>query len=159
MRRMHAMFELFLVLSVSVVAGEPPTRRDELHKAPSFLAEGKQGLVVGLSSRRAVRAGLEVLKRGGGAVDAAMASAMTQIVDVAGSYISFAGILTMTYYDAATGKVHFLNAGFNTPIEEKDPKSRTTRLSHTTRRPSPRDIRAGTSRREPASPRIIARAE
>jgi gamma-glutamyltranspeptidase / glutathione hydrolase len=123
MRRMHAMFELFLVLSVSVVAGEPPTRRDELHKAPSFLAEGKQGMVVGLSSRRAVRAGLEVLKRGGGAVDAAMASAMTQIVDVAGSYISFAGILTMTYYDAATGKVHFLNAGFNTPIEEKDPLS------------------------------------
>jgi gamma-glutamyltranspeptidase len=53
MRRMHAMFELFLLLSVSVVAGEPPTRRDEPHKAPSFLAEGKQGMVVGLSSRRA----------------------------------------------------------------------------------------------------------
>ena len=29
----------------------------------------------------------------------------------------------MTYYDAATGKAHFLNAGFNTPVEEKDPLS------------------------------------
>ena len=123
MRRIHLPFELFLVLSVSVVASEPPTGRDEPHKAPSFLAEGTHGMVVGLTSRRAVHAGLEVLKHDGGAVDAAMATAMTQIVEVAGSYISFAGILTMTYYDAATGKVHFLNAGFNTPIEENDPLS------------------------------------
>ena len=123
MRRMHLLFGLFLVLPVSVVAGEPPTRRDEPHKAPSFLAEGAHGMVVGLTSRRAVHAGFEVLKQDGRAVDAAMATAMTQIVEAAGEYISFAGILTMTYYDAATGKVYFLNAGFNTPIEEKDPLS------------------------------------
>jgi gamma-glutamyltranspeptidase/glutathione hydrolase len=80
-------------------------------------------MVVGLTSRQAVHAGVELLNQDAGAVDAAMATAMTQIVEAAGSYISFAGILTMTYYDAATGKVHFLNAGFNTPIEEKDPLS------------------------------------
>jgi len=27
----------------------------------------------------------------------------------------------MVYYEADTGKVHYLNAGFNTPLEEKDP--------------------------------------
>lgn len=123
MRRMHLLFELILGLSVSVVAGEPPTGRDEPHKAPSFLAEETHGMVVGLTSRRSVHDGVEVLKQDGGAVDAAVATAMTQIVEAAGEYISFAGILTMTYYDAATGKVHFLNAGFNTPIEEKDPLS------------------------------------
>ncbi len=122
MRRMHAMFELFLVLSVSVVAGEPPTRRDELHKAPSLPGGGKPG-----DGGRPPRAGgpsawkLEVLKRRRRRPTPPMASAMTLIVDVAGSYISLAGILTMTYYDAATGKVHFLNAGFNTPIEGEGP--------------------------------------
>ena len=57
-------------------------------------------MVVGLTGKRAVHAGLEVLKQGGGAADAAMATAMTQVVEAAGSYISFAGILTMVYYDA-----------------------------------------------------------
>ncbi|MGP0069312.1 MAG: gamma-glutamyltransferase [Isosphaeraceae bacterium] len=116
---------LILILVGPAVAGEPSIRlvEPEKDKPYPFLAEGKSGMVVGLTGRRAVHAGLEVLKQGGSASDAAMATAMAQIVEVAGSYISFAGILTMTYYDSATGKVYFLNAGYNTPIEEKDPLS------------------------------------
>ena len=88
-----------------------------------FLAEGHEGLVVGLTGKRAVHSGLEILKQGGSAADAAMATATTQIVEVAGSYISFAGILSMMYYDAGTETFHYLNAGYNTPIDENDPLS------------------------------------
>ena len=52
-----------------------------------------------------------------------MTTALVQIVEAAGSYVSFAGILSMTYYDASTGKVEFLNACYNTPLEEQDPLS------------------------------------
>ncbi len=116
---------LTMALICPAVAGEPPTRPVETDKnrPHRFLAEGKSGMVVGLTGRKSVDAGFEVLKQDGCAVDAAMATAMTQIVEAAGSYVSFAGILTMTYFDAATGKVHCLNAGFNTPTEEKDPVS------------------------------------
>ncbi len=116
---------LMLVVVCLALAGEPPVRADGPDKTRShrFLAEGKEGMVVGLSGPRAVHAGLAVLKQGGSASDAAMATAMAQIVEVAGSYISFAGIQSMTYYDATTGKVHYLNAGYNIPIEEKDPLS------------------------------------
>jgi gamma-glutamyltranspeptidase/glutathione hydrolase len=123
MRSMPLPFAAFLVASFPVVAGEPSTHPDQSRKAHSFLAEGKNGIVVGLTGEEAVHAGLEALKQDGSAADAAMATAMTQIVEVGGSYISFAGILTMTYYDAASRTVHVLNAGFNTPIEEKDPLS------------------------------------
>ena len=48
---------------------------------------------------------------------------MVQIVEAAGSYVSFAGIFSMVYYEASTKQFHYLNAGFNTPIEETDPLS------------------------------------
>ena len=80
-------------------------------------------MVVGLTGRRAVNAGLEILKKGGSAADAAMAAAMTQIVEAAGSYVSFAGILSMTYFDAPTGQIHYLNACYDVPQAEKDPIS------------------------------------
>jgi gamma-glutamyltranspeptidase / glutathione hydrolase len=116
---------VFLAVACAVVAGGVPARGDEPAGKSSrpFLAEGRDGLVVGLTGKRAVHAGLEVLKQGGGAADAAMATAMTQVVEAAGSYISFAGILTMMYYDAGAKEFHYLNAGYNTPIEETDPLS------------------------------------
>jgi gamma-glutamyltranspeptidase/glutathione hydrolase len=115
------------ILACLVIAGEARTLAGESAgpEAASrpFLAEGRNGLVVGLTGRRAVHAGLEVLKQGGGAADAAMATAMVQVVEAAGSYVSFAGILGLVYYDAASNTYHYLNAGYNTPIEEKDPLS------------------------------------
>jgi gamma-glutamyltranspeptidase/glutathione hydrolase len=59
------------------------------------LAEGENGLVVGLTGKRAVHSGLEILKQGGSAADAAIATAMTQVVEAAGEYVSFVGILSM----------------------------------------------------------------
>jgi gamma-glutamyltranspeptidase/glutathione hydrolase len=85
------------------------------------LAEGTKGVAVGTSGPLAVQAGVEILKKGGSAADAAMGIALAQVVECAGSYVSHAGILAMTYYEAKTGKVHYLNAGFNTPREETSP--------------------------------------
>jgi gamma-glutamyltranspeptidase/glutathione hydrolase len=99
---------------------DPPAASRQPH---SWLAEGRQGMVVGLTGPRSVAWGLEVLEQGGSAADAVMTTALTQVVEVAGSYISFAGMLNMMYYDSASGRVHFLNACFNTPLEEKDPLS------------------------------------
>ncbi len=87
------------------------------------LAEGREGVVVGLSGRQAVHAGLEILQQGGSATDAALATAMVQVVEAGGSFVSFAGILSMTAYDATTGQVSFLNAGYNTPLAETNPLS------------------------------------
>lgn len=48
-------------------------------------------------------------------------AALTQICLAAGSWVSYAGIYTMVYFDAATGKVSNLNAAFNTIQAENDP--------------------------------------
>jgi gamma-glutamyltranspeptidase/glutathione hydrolase len=87
------------------------------------LAEGSSGLIAGSSSTLAMRAGLEALKQGGSAADAALTGALTQIVMNAGATISYAGVLDMVYYDSQTGKVYALNAGFNTVLGEDDPLS------------------------------------
>ena len=53
----------------------------------------------------AVHAGLEVLKHGGNAADAALNTSLAQIALTAGAAVSYAGIMTAVYYDAASGKV------------------------------------------------------
>jgi gamma-glutamyltranspeptidase / glutathione hydrolase len=90
-------------------------------QSPAALAEGRNGVVVGTTGAYAVHAGLELLRKGGSAADAAMATALAQVVECGGSYVSHAGILSMVYYDAASRKVYYLNAGFNTPRDEKEP--------------------------------------
>jgi gamma-glutamyltranspeptidase / glutathione hydrolase len=112
-----------LVLLALAMASFPGDPANAPHTAHAFLAEGRSGLVVGLTGQRSVDVGLGILKQGGSAVDAAMATSLSQVVEAAGSYISFAGILSMMYFDASTGRVEFLNACFNTPREEKDPLS------------------------------------
>jgi gamma-glutamyltranspeptidase/glutathione hydrolase len=97
--------------------------RPPADKEPAALAEGRNGVVVGTSSPLAVHAGLETLKKGGNAADAALATALAQVVECGGAYVSHAGILGMAYYEADTGKVLFLNAGYDTPREEKDPRT------------------------------------
>ena len=94
-------------------------RRTELPPAP----EGTQGMIAATTGGAATQAGLQVLKDGGSAMDAAMSTALAQVVQSAGSYVSFAGPLILVYYDAATDKVYCLNAQYNTPLEEKDPRS------------------------------------
>jgi gamma-glutamyltranspeptidase/glutathione hydrolase len=117
------MMNLFRLALVLLLASLPlgVFANDKMPPNPRPLAEGKNGVVVGTSGPTAVRAGLDVLKKGGSAADAALATALAQVVECGGSYVSHAGILGLVYFDAATGKVHYLNAGYNTPLGETDP--------------------------------------
>jgi gamma-glutamyltranspeptidase len=90
---------------------------------PQRSATGSRAMIAGTSEPLAVHAGLEVLRRGGNAADAALTTALAQVALSAGAAISYAGILTAVYYDAATGKVYTLNACYNTVLNEKDPLS------------------------------------
>lgn len=84
---------------------------------------GRKGLIVGTSSALAVRSGLEALKQGGSAADAAVVTAMAQIVLSAGCCMSFAGDYMLTYYEARTGRVHYLDGSLATVRGETDPLS------------------------------------
>lgn len=104
--------------------------KDELNKylelnqnfgRPIPLIKGKNGMIAATSNALAIHAGMEALKHGGSAVDAALVTAINQIVLSAGSWNSFAGIMTMIYYDKDTDHVFYLNAGYNIPQEEKNP--------------------------------------
>ncbi|MDX1500733.1 MAG: gamma-glutamyltransferase [Thermoanaerobaculia bacterium] len=86
-------------------------------------ASGREGMIVGTTGSLAVRAGLAALEQGGSAVDAALATAFAQITLAAGSWVSFAGILSLVHYDADTRKLDYLNGEFNTVLGEDDPLS------------------------------------
>src|SRR3546814_11461031 len=66
-------------------------------------------------------AGLFTLQNGGNAADAATAVAMTGITTQFGSVVSYAGIMSMLYYEAKTGKVYSLDGGYNGYRGETDP--------------------------------------
>ncbi|MCX4850647.1 gamma-glutamyltransferase [Streptomyces sp. NBC_00893] len=71
----------------------------------------------------AARAGLEAMKQGGNAVDAALTTALTQVALTAGAPISYFGIMSLVYFEAKTGRVHTMNAEWNTVTGETDPLS------------------------------------
>lgn len=85
--------------------------------------QGTNGLIAATTGGKALEAGLEVLKEGGTAADAAMTTALCEVVQAAGSYVSFAGPLMMVYFEAASGKVYYLDAEYATPLNEKNPHS------------------------------------
>jgi gamma-glutamyltranspeptidase/glutathione hydrolase len=74
------------------------------------VVEGQQGLVAGTMSPIAVHAGMEAPRQGGTAADAAATVALTQIATALGSYVSYAGILELVYYDAKSGKATTMDA-------------------------------------------------
>lgn len=86
-------------------------------------ASGDNGAVTVAYSAYAARAGLEALKQGGGAVDAALTTALAQVALKAGAPISYFGMMSLVYYEAATGRVHTMNAEWNTVADETDPRS------------------------------------
>ncbi|MFC4311964.1 gamma-glutamyltransferase [Steroidobacter flavus] len=81
----------------------------------------RNGMVTGTTGSTAIEGGVEILKAGGSAADAALATALTQVCMAAGSWVSYAGIMTMVYFDASTGTTYNLNAGYNTVAAETDP--------------------------------------
>jgi gamma-glutamyltranspeptidase/glutathione hydrolase len=106
---------------------EEKARAEQAEQMPwplqARLVEGQHGLVTGTMSPIAVHAGMEALRQGGTAADAAATMALTQVATALGSYVSYAGILELVYYDAKSGKVSTLNAGWNSYLGETDPKS------------------------------------
>ncbi|HUU51380.1 MAG TPA: gamma-glutamyltransferase [Candidatus Heimdallarchaeota archaeon] len=88
---------------------------------PHPMGFGSKGMVVGTTGAPAVRAGLEALKQGGSAADAVLTTALGQISLAAGCWVSYAGIMTMVYYEAETGKVYSMHAGYYTLQDEKKP--------------------------------------
>jgi gamma-glutamyltranspeptidase / glutathione hydrolase len=85
--------------------------------------DGTNGIIVATTGGYAADAGLQTLREGGNACDAALTTALAETVHAAGAYVSFAGVMTALYYEAQTGKVYSMNAGYNVPLEENDPLS------------------------------------
>lgn len=79
------------------------------------------GIVSATASPIAAQVGAETLRQGGTAADAAIAAALSHVATQLGSVVSYAGIYTMLYYEAETGEVHSLDAGFNSYLGETDP--------------------------------------
>lgn len=84
-------------------------------------ATGSNGAVTVAYGAYAARAGLEALKQGGNAIDAALTTALTQVALTAGAPISYFGIMSLVYLDASSGRVHTMNAEWNTLAGETDP--------------------------------------
>lgn len=95
--------------------------RDQQAFPGNPLATGRHGAVTTTYHGTAALAGLAALQRGGSSVDAALTTALAQISLGAGSVISYFGILTMVHFDAASGEIVTLNAGWNTVRGETEP--------------------------------------
>lgn len=102
--------EKYWTIQQTALPGNPPAR-------------GKGGAVSTALNGLGARVGEEALRQGGSAVDAVMSVALAQIVLGGGAVISFFGILALMHYDAASGDVSSLNAGWNTVLGEDDPLS------------------------------------
>lgn len=83
--------------------------------------QGSSGLICDTGSPIAVYAGMQALKKGGSAADAAATVALTQIATELGSYISYAGELQLIYFDAKTKRIYSLGAGWNSYRGETNP--------------------------------------
>ena len=84
-------------------------------------ASSRQGLVTGTASPIAVHAGAEALRQGGTAADAAIATALTQVTTMLGANVSYAGVAQIVYFEARTGRVYTLDAGWGTWQGEHSP--------------------------------------
>ncbi len=86
-------------------------------------AAGANGAVAVSYNAFAARSGLEALKQGGNAIDAALTTALTQVALTAGAPISYFGIMSLVYFEEKSGKVYTMNAEWNTVVGERDPLS------------------------------------
>src|SRR5579872_4911946 len=75
---------------------------------------GSRGMVIS-SHPLATRSGVDILRAGGNAADAALATSITQTV-VEPHMTTVTGVLSMLYHDAATGKTTYVNGSMNAPL-------------------------------------------
>lgn len=80
-------------------------------KAP---VSGKGGMVI-CSHPLATRAGADILRAGGNAADAVLATAITQTV-VEPHMCGITGVFSLLYFDAKTGQTTYVNGGMNAPL-------------------------------------------
>lgn len=102
---------------------EKYARLNRVTNSPKNPAEAGKGMVAGAFGPLAIRSGVEALKKGGSAADAALTTALAQVCLLASSNVSYSAVMFMVYYDAKTGKTHSLHAGWKTVQEETDPMS------------------------------------
>lgn len=93
----------------------------DVDRTAAGVATGRSGAVTVAYNGIAARAGLEALRQGGNAIDAAMTAAITQVAATAGAPISYFGILSLVCYDAKTRKTYTMNAEWNTVRGETEP--------------------------------------
>lgn len=110
----NASFSCFLI--VGILSGTTTVQSIQ-QQAPMKVA------LVSTTGPVAIRAGVEAMRQGGTAADAVLTTALSQIVLAGGSWVSFAGRMTMVYYEAETGIVHSMNACYDAPLYENDPLS------------------------------------
>ena len=96
-------------------------RAQLVDRSHAGVATGYNGAVTVAYNGLAARAGIEALKQGGNAIDAAATTALTQVALTAGAPVSYFGILSLVYYEAETGEVHTMNAEWNTVLGEDEP--------------------------------------
>ena len=98
---------------------DPEERRRLLAKAvfgAKEPAEGDGGMVI-CAQPLGTRAGTDILRAGGNAADAALATSVTQCV-VEPHMTGITGVLGMLYYDAASGKTDYISGGMNRPMAD-----------------------------------------
>lgn len=93
------------------------------HDRHAATGAGEHGMVVGSTGPFATLAGQHALAAGGSAVDAALTTALAQIGQAVGAWVSYAGLFSLVHYSAATGEISTLSAGFGTCVEETEPAS------------------------------------
>jgi len=77
-------------------------------------ARGTKGMVI-CSHPIATRAGVNVLRAGGNACDAALCTSVAQTV-LEPHMTSITGVLSMLHFEAATGTTTYVNGGMNAPL-------------------------------------------
>ncbi|TVZ08663.1 gamma-glutamyltranspeptidase/glutathione hydrolase [Cellulophaga sp. RHA_52] len=97
--------------------------KNKVVKTEKKAIPSNKAMVCGTTGAEALNGGVTILKKGGSAMDAALSTALSQITLAAGSWVSYAGLMNIVYYDSETGKVYNMNASFNTVKNEKDPLS------------------------------------
>jgi gamma-glutamyltranspeptidase/glutathione hydrolase len=105
----------------AAIRAELERREQAVFPASPRSVQGGSILVTGTLSPIAVHAGMEALRQGGTAADAAAAVALTQVATNLGSVVSYAGVSQLLYFEAKTQKVYVLDAGWSSYQAETDP--------------------------------------
>lgn len=115
----HQIKFLLIIWSLFICAcinNQAPKESNQETNTPNYL-------VTATGCQSCVDQAMEILKEGGTAADAVLSSALSAIAYSGGKYVSYAGVMNLIYFEAESGKVYNMNAGFNTVQNEKSPLS------------------------------------